>query len=50
MLKTELFNRSCKLTDFVNKNNITKEQIVSITVLPTGNISYSYILFYYENE
>lgn len=50
MLKTELFDQSWKLTYFVNKNNITKEQIVSITVVPTGNISYSYILFYYENE
>ena len=50
MLKTELFDQSWKLTDFVNKNNITKEQIVSITVIPTGNIFYNYILFYYDRD
>lgn len=47
MLKTESFDQDWKLTNFINNNNITKEQIVSITVVPTRNYFYDYILFYY---
>lgn len=50
ILKSSVFSSADKLTQFINENNIKKEDILSITNIFTNVSSDQYTLFFYSDS